>query len=263
MTSHSVNIATDSARVYVDYDSSNPPPHSGAQSWTRFVCISDTHSRTRFPFKLPPGDVLLCSGDISSHGYPKQVRASLKWLKGLKYPIKIVISGNHDLSLDDSPDMVAMLAERSDTPFEHMAKFAKSQEMRDAGVHYLQYEPLIVASPHGKQWKIFGSPASPRHPRGAFQYNRDEGYYVHRQIPRDTEILLTHSPPYHTLDKTRKHVHAGCHALQSRMEKLPACRLHVFGHIHEAYGAACVEGRIAVNAAVSHAPCAVIVDLRN
>ncbi|KAJ7578582.1 Metallo-dependent phosphatase-like protein [Mycena floridula] len=262
MSSQFANITTDSVCVYVDYDSANPPPHPGNESWTRFVCISDTHSRTRFAFELPPGDVLLCSGDISSWGYPQQIRNALEWLRNLKYPVKVIIAGNHDLTLDESPEVGAMFAE-GDTPFESLVAFAKSQELREAGLHYLQYEAVKISSPSGKQWKIFGSPGSPRYAKGAFQYEKDEAYNVHHQIPRDTEILLTHTPPYRTLDKTRKNSHAGCRALQKRLEKLSSCKLHVFGHIHEAYGATVLKGRVSVNAAVVHAPCAVIVDLKN
>lgn len=79
------NFSTDSVRVFIDYDIGAPPPHPGS-SWTRFVCVSDTHSRT---FTVPPGDVLLHAGDLSSWGYPHQLERTLAWLKTLGHPAKV------------------------------------------------------------------------------------------------------------------------------------------------------------------------------
>jgi hypothetical protein len=83
--SMSRNLATNSARVYVDYDISTPPPHPG-NAWTRFVCISDTHSRV---FSVPDGDVLLHSGDLSSWGHPEQLEVTLAWLRKLPHSQKV------------------------------------------------------------------------------------------------------------------------------------------------------------------------------
>ena len=89
---------------------------------------------------------------------------------------------------------------------------------------------------------------------------------VYSKVPQDTELLLTHTPPHHIRDKTRKRVRAGCAVLARRLKELESCRLHVFGHIHEARGAEIGEGHtVHVNAAVgsrlSGRP--VVVDLLN
>lgn len=53
------------------------------------------------------------------------------------------------------------------------------------------------------------------------------------------------------MDKTRRNVRAGCGVLARRLEELGSCRLHVFGHIHEARGAKIgEEGKVHVNAAI-------------
>jgi Icc-related predicted phosphoesterase len=71
------------------------------------------------------------------------------------------------------------------------------------------------------------------------------------------------------LDTTRRGKHAGCQVLAARLKQLDACRLHVFGHIHEAHGACIVkdtdddDGRVAVNAALICGKPAIIVDLAN
>lgn len=54
-------------------------------------------------------------------------------------------------------------------------------------------------------------------------------------IPADTDILVTHGPPFGVLDRTIQNCNAGCHyLLQKVMEIKP--KYHLFGHIHEAYG---------------------------
>ena len=74
---------------------------------------------------------------------------------------------------------------------------------------------------------------------------------VYSKIPEDTEILLTHTPAHRILDETRKGVRAGCGVLAERLKELERCRLHVFGHIHEARGAEIGEGhKVHVNAAI-------------
>lgn len=90
-------------------------------------------------------------------------------------------------------------------------------------------------------------------------------------VPENVEILLTHTPPQNILDQTHRRKHAGCAHLAARLQSLNACRLHVFGHIHEACGAtiSAIETRtserlvrVSVNAGLPHADRPVIVDLK-
>lgn len=87
--------------------------------------------------------------------------------------------------------------------------------------------------------------------------------------------MVTHTPPFGVLDETRRGKHAGCQILASRLNELPHCRLHVFGHIHEAHGAklerrmVAAEGQqarcndlVSVNAAVYNGTQPIIVDLK-
>jgi Icc-related predicted phosphoesterase len=55
-------------------------------------------------------------------------------------------------------------------------------------------------------------------------------------IPEDVDILVTHSPPWETLDKNVKGHPCGSMELESYLDYFPKLKLHVFGHIHEAYG---------------------------
>ncbi|KTG47991.1 hypothetical protein cypCar_00000146 [Cyprinus carpio] len=109
----------------------DPLPHDSPKppGYTRFVCISDTHSRTD-TIQMPYGDVLLHAGDFTELGLPSEVKkfndwlvdnvdlnssyqhiwnAIIKWCSWceileinstLPYEIKIVIAGNHELTFD-------------------------------------------------------------------------------------------------------------------------------------------------------------------
>ncbi len=76
---------SDSTIVVHDNYGNDVPPHPG-QGWTRFVCISDTHSKT---FPLPEGDVLIHAGDLCSWGAVKHLQVTLDWLVSLPHPTKM------------------------------------------------------------------------------------------------------------------------------------------------------------------------------
>jgi hypothetical protein len=175
---------------------------------------------------------------------------------------------------------------------------------RAAGLHYLEHESMELKT-GDKTWKVYGSPvrlcfsefsnctsdiaqAAPRYLPGSFQYEYEdiagaqgEGPLafpttssmlivdheaIYNRIPRDTEILLTHTPGYGVLDMTKRGTNAGCQVLSTTLEDLRHCRMHVFGHIHEGHGAIIHEGgeRVSVNAAMSGGyGQAVIVDLKH
>ncbi len=57
----------------ISYDSPKPSGH------TRFVCVSDTHSRTD-GIQMPYGDVLLHTGDFTELGLPSEVKKFNDWL---------------------------------------------------------------------------------------------------------------------------------------------------------------------------------------
>lgn len=81
----------------VDRNSSVPENH------IRFVCLSDTHGRieevtTDF---VPGGDVVLHAGDFTMKGLPEEITEFNEYLGKLPHTLKIVISGNHELTFDD------------------------------------------------------------------------------------------------------------------------------------------------------------------
>lgn len=73
-------------KVYTDYDAHRPPEHPG-EAWTRFVCISDTHSNTQWP--IPEGDVLIHAGDLCCYGDLFDLEVTVSWLRTLPHPHKV------------------------------------------------------------------------------------------------------------------------------------------------------------------------------
>ncbi|KAI9065476.1 Metallo-dependent phosphatase [Trametes sanguinea] len=272
-TEHSLPQAAPLRRavVYASYDLTFLPKHPGV-GWTRFVCISDTHSHI---FHVPPGDVLLHAGDLSRFGTLKDLEVTLNWLKGLPHPAKYFIAGNHDLCLDKQYDeggtMHAMRPRNLRTKDIAAArKLVRSHALRKAGMHYLEHESAVYTAKSGKTYTIYGSPAAPFYSIGAFQYSPGEGKDIYSRIPPSVDILMTHTPAHRICDLSKRGIHAGCPELAARLkeEDLQGCRLHVCGHIHEAHGVAVVgqnqrnpDGRISVNAALPSIPLPVIIDL--
>lgn len=67
--------------MYLDYQDSTDIP-AKEYGWTRFVCISDTHSGVHWDQgrRMPRGDVLLHAGDLSSWGTVNHLRKTIDWL---------------------------------------------------------------------------------------------------------------------------------------------------------------------------------------
>ncbi len=72
---------------------------------------------------------------------------------------------------------------------------------------------------------------------GAFGISDPRGRALHyAQIPADTHILITHSPPYGILDgRPGTNEHQGCPELLEAVTRIRPL-LHIFGHVHSGYG---------------------------
>lgn len=219
---------------------------------TRFVCISDTHSRLR-NVAVPDGDVLIHAGDLS--GRTAQPLASnldprgklrglvqmdtweqFRLLGDLPHAHKLVIAGNHDHALQFEPNLGQKLA-------------------REYGLLFLDAAPAEIAGV-----RVWGSAWTPWFLDWAFNFPRaSEGerqavhHYSH--IPDDTQLLVTHGPPRGILDQldergTSPGEHVGGTQLRERVRSLPNLRAHVFGHIHSSYGAQRDGDVLSVNTAI-------------
>lgn len=98
--------------------------------------------------------------------------------------------------------------------------------------------------------KIHGSPWQPRFFNWAFNLPRGEPLRQKwAMIPSDTDILITHSPPRFTLDRTRFGQAVGCEELTAAIARIKP-KVHLFGHIHEAYGVRVHADVMSINASI-------------
>lgn len=187
----------------------------------RVLCISDTHCQK--PAFLPPADLLVHAGDLASEGTIDEIQKQIDWLAALDYKYKVVIAGNHDSFFDPR-------SRREED---------KGSEIRwpevENGIKYLQHASVALRFPDrgGRVVRVYGSPSIPAcgGPEFAFQYPRGQDAWS-GTIPRETDILVTHSPPRHHLDLPRG---MGCEWLLKEIWNVRP-RLHVFGHIHCGHG---------------------------
>ena len=186
----------------------------------KIVCISDTHSLHR-QVDVPDGDVLLHAGDLCNHGTRGEVKQFIGWLGELPHAHKIFIAGNHDWPFYKHRGHV-----------HHWLKH---------GI-YLQDSSVVIDGV-----KFYGSPWQPAFCNWAFNLPRgDRLAAVWSQVPDDTDVLITHTPPAGILDSAER---VGCSDLTARIERLQL-RLHVFGHVHASHGTTKQGQTTFVNAAI-------------
>ncbi len=178
------------------------------------TCISDLHG---FLPSLPGGDLLLIAGDLTAQDTLDDYERFKQWLNNLAYRCKIVIGGNHDGLLDCDYQ-------------EGLLELGKAViEGGSIGIHYLcdsgfEFEGV----------KIWGSPYTPTYLDWYFMRSRGKSIKKHWDlIPSDTDILVTHGPPYGIFDETDDKQHVGCQDLLEQVQKRIKPRIHCFGHIHE------------------------------
>lgn len=194
----------------------------------KVVCISDTHNKTG-SLNLPPGDLLIHSGDATMSGSLNEVIKFNKWLGEIKDNYKygiLFIPGNHDWLFEKQPDVAISM-------------------MYNAKV-------LMHESTEINGYKIFGSPFQPEFCSWAFNIPRGQPL-AHKWsvIPLDTQILVTHGPPYQILDRLPfSSERVGCEELSKKINELKDLELHVFGHIHHGSGMHCQDGITYVNASI-------------
>ena len=84
-------------------------------------------------------------------------------------------------------------------------------------------------------FKVFGSPYSPAKGLWAFGYAAETAASLWEQIPLDTDIVVTHTPPKYHCDVTGTRASAGCDLLRQNLWRIRP-RLAICGHIHEGRG---------------------------
>jgi Icc-related predicted phosphoesterase len=174
----------------------------------RLVLISDTHELHR-ELDVPDGDILIHCGDLSMMSRSLAAIEDFdEWLGELPHRVKLVVPGNHEFALEDP---------------------ARRGLISNARL-------LINESVEVKGLKIWGSPVTPLYGAAFGLISDRDRTRLYAQIPGDTDIVITHGPPYGVLDQAPgSEYHAGCRQLLAAMQRVKP-RLHVFGHAHGCFG---------------------------
>ena len=193
----------------------------------KLCIISDTHNRHR-KLTLPEADTIIHCGDFTSMGYEHEIRDFMKWFSHLnQYSYKLLIAGNHEFLFETN----GLLA-RSYVP---------------NNVHYLEDSGIEIEG-----LNFYGSPV--QLPFLDYAFNRPESKLeLHwKAIPDDTDVLITHSPPYGIFDYVeRDKSHQGSPSLYWEVVERIKPLISTFGHIHNGYGIKVIENTTFINAALA------------
>lgn len=193
----------------------------------KIALMSDTHlMHLKYKLKFPEADMVIHSGDATFQGKLNEVAAFADWFGKLPYKYKVFVAGNHDWLFQKNRDL--------------------ARSMLGDGVVYLQDDMVELEG-----LKIYGAPWQPEFCNWAF--NLPRGHRLREKwnkIPNGIDILVTHGPPLRILDLNLDADHVGCGDLYDVVVKRVKPRLHVFGHIHNAYGAVAQGRTLFVNAAI-------------
>lgn len=138
----------------------------------KIVAFSDTHGHHR-SVSIPECDLVIFAGDLMTSGYKHfEVKDFGQWFSDLPAKHKILIAGNHDRLFETDKNYC-------------LSKFSSE-------VTYLEDFYTVIDG-----LKIWGSPYTPFFYNWAFNRHRGEAIKHHWDlIPHDTDVLVTHGPPY-------------------------------------------------------------------
>lgn len=192
----------------------------------KIVCISDTHLRhQKYHFPIPDGDILIHAGDATFRGSKREILAFNEWFAALPHKHKIFVAGNHDWSFQKAN----MLARNCLAPH----------------INYLQDSEITIDGV-----RIYGSPWQPEFCDWAFNLPRGAALKEKwDKIPAGIDILVTHGPAFGYGDMTERGEPVGCEELAIAIQRVKP-KVHIFGHIHNAYGRYDADGVIFINASI-------------
>jgi len=176
----------------------------------KIVCIADTHMQES-SVKIPECDILIHAGDCDIRTLD-QLEKLNAWFYNQPAKYKIFVAGNHDFYLEK-------------LNYHSVCDILNS-------CHYLFNNSIEING-----LKIWGSPYSPKFNDWAFMMSSmNLSDFIWSKIPEDSDIIITHCPPWGIMDLTDiGNYHTGCPGLSKKIKEIQP-KLHIFGHIHEGYG---------------------------
>ncbi|KAB5515447.1 ser/Thr protein phosphatase family protein [Coniochaeta sp. 2T2.1] len=216
---------------------------------TKFLIISDTDGKD-FPIPNIPVDVAIHCGNLTEGSTPGEFRRTIGQLERIQVPLKLVIAGNRDYTLDNpccqeqADDAISARTNDPTVP-EQLKKgcvgvgdplhfIEKSKDIK-----YLREGAHEFILKNGAKLTVYASSYTPYQGNGGFQFRREDGHKYDIGI---ADVVITHGPPHGVLDLTASNQRGGCPDLFAAVNEARP-RLHCFGHIREGWGAKFVEWR--------------------
>lgn len=191
------------------------------------ICIiSDTHTKHKFlDLKNYEADVLIHCGDMTGNGGSGAMVEFFDWFSSqYQFKHKICIAGNHDWIFERNPALAKTLVPDN--------------------IIYLEDEELIIDGV-----KFYGTPVQKIFCNWAFNRHESKLAQHWKAIPDDTDVLITHSPPYGIGDLVPQNkTHEGSPSLYMEIMKRIKPMVSSFGHIHEGYGIKVIDDITFINA---------------
>ncbi|KAK3670299.1 hypothetical protein LTR78_009853 [Recurvomyces mirabilis] len=214
---------------------------------TRFFILSDTHG-DRLPIPAVTFDVAIHAGDLTEESKLDEFKDAISLLREVNAPLKLVIPGNHDFTLDE-PMFKRKLAAIEPPPDDDLVKreygaFGEVSRLFDdatkSDIVLLGEGTHKFKLANGALLTVYASPYTASLSDWGFQYHPQQGHDW--SISKDVDVVITHGPPNGVLDYTDSQTRSGCPGLFAAVARARP-RLHCFGHIHEGWGAKRVTWR--------------------
>ena len=178
----------------------------------KITATSDIHGAKPPKIGSHEGDILIIAGDLTNRGTINEITMFIwDWdIYCSAFDKVFIIPGNHDTCLTQ-PEVVEMIT--SNIP-NAMVFFGGTYTYEGVKFGFMPWSPIY----------------------GPFEFMADEKFIANNlEKVGKVDVLVTHSPPFYTLDSVLSGEHVGSTAIANFVDTVPP-KFHVFGHIHEDTG---------------------------
>lgn len=205
------------------------------------LVLSDTHGGPLFTSNDVPRDidVVIHCGDLTDEFKLAEFEETLRHLKNIEAPLKLIIAGNHDFTLDQHAfkKKIAEARVEEDLIEKEYGTTRTVRELIDRSqednIFLLDEGNYSFTLRNGAMLKVYASPYTPSTEDWGFQYHPSDDHKW--SIESGTDVVITHGPPRGILDLSGSK-RLGSPSLFEAVARVQP-RLHCFGHIHQQWGA--------------------------
>ncbi|KAJ5677706.1 uncharacterized protein N7477_003339 [Penicillium maclennaniae] len=167
-----------------------------------------------------------------------ELRRTMDWISEADFEIKLIVAGNHDITLD--PEFYAqhgqgLHGDQLEDPRQCVEVITRWKPSVQLLQHQAATIRLTRADGPKTSFKVFGSPYSQFQGNWAFGYESSKAKALWDSIPLDTDIIVTHTPPRSHCDQKPNGKFVGCDALRRALNRVRP-PLAICGHVHEGRG---------------------------